>query len=324
MTTTIDIVLFEGVDELDAVGPLEVLRGAVAEGADLAVRLVTRTEPLEVTGHHGLRMAADAAYEPGADVLLVPGGGWIARAAQGAWAEAERGDWLPLLKSATEGGALIAGVCTGVMLLARAGVIGDRPATTHQGAKHELEAAGVKVVDERVVDAGGLITAGGVTSGIDLGLHLVDRLVGREAALSAAVRLEYPWSPDAALAVAGEKKAGGHTITTEPVDGVVTAVFGGQTVAQSGKALLLRETGLAPVTYFPKEDVRLDLLHPTDFHTTCPFKGEASYWGVDVGWRSAENIAWAYEDPIPEREDIKGRIAFYEGRLDAFYMIEST
>jgi uncharacterized protein (DUF427 family)/putative intracellular protease/amidase len=324
MTTTIDIVLFEGVDELDAVGPLEVLRGAAAQGADLAVRLVTRTEPLEVTGNHGLRMAADAVYEPGADVLLVPGGGWIARAERGAWAEAERGDWLPLLKSATEGGALIAGVCTGVMLLARAGVIGDRPATTHQGAKHELEAAGVKVLDERVVDAGGLITAGGVTSGIDLALHLVDRLVGREAALSAAVRLEYPWSPDAALAVAGERKGGGHTITTEPVDGVVTAVFGGQTVAQSGNALLLRETGLAPVTYFPVEDVRMDLMHRTDFHTTCPFKGEASYWGVDVGWRSAENIAWAYEEPLPEREDIKGRVAFYEGRLDAFYVLDKS
>ena len=321
MTTTIDIVLFDGVDELDAVGPLEVLRGAAAQGADLAVRLVTRTEPLEVTGNHGLRLSADAVYEPGADVLLVPGGGWIARAERGAWAEAERGDWLPLLKAAADGGAVMAGVCTGVMLLARAGVIGDRPAITHQGAKQELEAAGVKVLDERVVDAGALVTAGGVTSGIDLALHLVDRLVGREAALSQAARLEYPWSPEAAVAAA---PAARHTITTEPVTGVVTAVFGGQTVAQSRDALVLRETGLAPVTYFPKEDVRMDLLHATDFRTTCPFKGEASYWGVDVGWRSAENIAWAYEDPLPEREDIKGRIAFYEGRLDAFYVIEST
>ena len=63
MTTTIDIVLFDGVDELDAVGPLEVLRGAAAAGTDLAVRLVTRELPLEVTGHHGLRMKADAVYQ---------------------------------------------------------------------------------------------------------------------------------------------------------------------------------------------------------------------------------------------------------------------
>ena len=317
MTTTIDIVLFDGVDELDAVGPLEVLRGAAAAGADLTVRLVTRAEPLEVRGHHGLTMQADAVYEPGADVLLVPGGGWLARADQGAWAEAERGDWLPLLKAAADGGAVMAAVCTGAMLLARAGVIGDRPATTHQGAKAELEAAGVKVVEDRVVDAGGLITAGGVTSGIDLGLHLVDRYAGREAAVAEAARLEYAWTPGEPAAAAPRA----HQITTEPVSGVVTAVFGGQTVAQSRNAILLRETGLAPVTYFPVEDVNMDLLHPTDFQTTCPFKGQASYWGVDVGWRSAENIAWAYQDPLPEREDIKGRIAFYEGRLDAFYVL---
>ena len=86
MTTTIDIVLFDGVDELDAVGPLEVLRGAAAHGADLSVRLVTRTEPLGVTGNHGLRLEADAVYAPGADILLVPGGGWVARARESAGA----------------------------------------------------------------------------------------------------------------------------------------------------------------------------------------------------------------------------------------------
>jgi uncharacterized protein (DUF427 family) len=259
-------------------------------------------------------------------VLLVPGGGWIARAERGAWAEAERGDWLPLIKAAADGGAVLAGVCTGVMLLARAGVIGDAPATTHQGAKQELEAAGVKVVDERVVDADGLVTAGGVTSGIDLALHLVARYAGKEAAVAQATRLEYPWSPDDVNAAGGAAAPGAarHTITTEPVEGVVTAVFGGQTVAQSRNAIVLKETGLAAVTYFPKDDVRMDLLHPTDFKTTCPFKGEASYWGVDVGWRTAENIAWAYEEPLPERQDIKGRIAFYQGRLDAFYVLEAS
>jgi uncharacterized protein (DUF427 family)/putative intracellular protease/amidase len=324
MTTTIDIVVFDGVDELDAIGPLEVFRGAAAHGADLRVRLVTRTEPLEVTGHHGLRLSADAVYQPGADVLLVPGGGWIARADKGAWAEAERGDWLSLIKAAADGGAVLAGVCSGVMLLARAGVIGDAPATTHQGVKEDLEAAGVKVLDERVVDADGLVTAGGVTSGIDLALHLVARFAGKQAAIAQATRLEYPWSPDTANAAEVAPEAVRHTITTEPVRGVVTAVFGGQTVAQSRNAVLLKETGLAPVTYFPKEDVRLDLLHPTDFKTTCPFKGEASYWGVDVGWRSADNIAWAYEDPLPDRQDIKGLIAFYQGRLDAFYVLEAS
>ena len=195
VTTTIDIVLFDGFDELDVVGPLEVLRGAAAAGGDLAVRLVTRVEPLEVIGNHGLRLSADAVYAPGADILLVPGGGWIDRSPTGAWVEAERGDWLPLIRAAADGGALLAGVCTGVMLLARAGVIGDRPAVTHHGAKAELAAAGVTVVDRRVVDAGRLVTAGGVTSGIDLALHLVARLCGTDAAVAQATNLEYPWEP---------------------------------------------------------------------------------------------------------------------------------
>jgi uncharacterized protein (DUF427 family)/putative intracellular protease/amidase len=318
--TTIDIVLFDGVDELDAVGPLEVLRGAAASGADLSVRLVTRTEPLDVTGHHGLRLRADAVYEPGADVLLVPGGGWIARAEAGAWAEAERGDWLPLIRAASESGVLLAGVCSGVMLLARAGVIGARPATTHAAVRAELEAAGVTVADQRVVDAGGLLTAGGVTSGIDLGLRLVERLAGREAAVAQATRLEYPWSPDGTTAAHGAPA--GHTITTEPVAGVATAIWGGEKVAESRNALVLREASLPEVIYYPVEDVRMDLLFRTEHHSTCPFKGEASYWGIDVGWRRAENLAWAYEDPLPERSDLKGRIAFYEERLDAFYILE--
>jgi uncharacterized protein (DUF427 family)/putative intracellular protease/amidase len=320
MTTTIDIVLFDGVDELDVVGPLEVLREAAAQGADLEVRLVTRTLPLEVTGNHGLRMKADAVYSLGADILLVPGGGWIARAEAGAWAEAERGDWLSLIKAAADAGAVLAGVCTGVMLLARAGVIGARPAITHHAARAELEAAGVRVVDQRVVDAGGLVTAGGVTSGIDLGLHLVERLVGPEAAEAQAARLEYPWTP---VPKDGAEPAvpRGHIVTTEPVEGLVTAMWGGQVVAESRNALLLRETGLAPVTYFPMDDVRMDLMHRTDHQSTCPFKGEASYWGIDVGWRRVDNIAWAYEDPLPDRTDLKGRIAFYEGKLDAFYTV---
>ena len=319
MTTTIDIVLFDGVDELDAVGPLEVLRGAAAAGADLAVRLVTRTLPLEVTGAHGLRMQADGVYQPGADVLLVPGGGWVARAERGAWGEAQRGDWLPLIKQAADNGVLLAGVCTGVMLLARAGVIGGRPAVTHKAALGDLEAAGVRIVDQRVVDAGALVTAGGVTSGIDLALHLVERLVGPEAAEAEATRLEYPWTPSPKRAEAASAPL--HTISTEPAEGVVRAMFGGQVVAESSSALLLRETGLPAVTYFPMDDVRMDLMYRTDHQTTCPFKGEASYWGIDVGWRRVDNIAWAYEDPLPERSDLKGRIAFYEHKLDAFYTL---
>jgi uncharacterized protein (DUF427 family)/putative intracellular protease/amidase len=312
MATTIDIVIFDGFDELDVVGPLRVLRGAASSGADIAVRLVTRTEPLDVTGQHGLTIRADAVYQPGADILLVPGGGWVARAATGAWGEAERGDWLPLLKAAADDGILLAAVCTGSLLLARAGAIGARPATTHHLARADLEAAGVRFVEERVVDAGGLVTAGGVTSGIDLALHLVERLAGPEAAQQQADLLEYPWQP-----VPKTKAPAGHTITTEPVDGLVIARWGGEVIAESRDALLLRETGLPPVTYFPMDDVRMDLLQRTEHHTRCPFKGEASYWSIDVGGRRSDDIAWAYEDPLPARADLKGRLAFYADRLDS-------
>ena len=317
--TIIDIAVYEGFDELDVVGPLEVLRGAAAAGADLTVRLVVRSEPLEVRGAHGLALRADAVYSPGADVLVVPGGGWRSRAGAGAWGEAERGDWLPLLREAAASGTLMAGVCTGGMLLARAGVVGDRPATTHHSARDDLAATGARVLDQRVVDDGDLITAGGVTSGIDLGLRLVERLAGREAAEREAARIEYPWAAE--VTAPAERPAHpaptGHHITTEKIDGVVIARWAGEVIAESGDALLLREAGLAPVVYFPMEDVRMDLLAPTEHRTRCPFKGDASYWSIQVGDRRSDDIAWAYRDPLPGRSDIAGRIAFYADRLDA-------
>jgi uncharacterized protein (DUF427 family)/putative intracellular protease/amidase len=312
--TNIDIVLYEGVDELDVVGPLEVLRSAGAAGANLTVRLVCRTEPLEVRGSHGLWFRADSVYRPGADVLVVPGGGWAARSEVGAWGEAQRGDWLPLLRAAADSGTLMAGVCTGVMLLARAGVVGDRPATTHRGARDDLAAAGAQVLDQRVVDDGDLVTAGGVTSGIDLGLHLVERLAGPELAEREAIRLEYPWTSGAEKP---HPAPAGHVITTEKVDGVVSARWAGEVIAESGDALLLREASLAPVFYFPMEDVRMDVLYPTEHHTVCPFKGQASYWSIRLGDRQSDDIAWAYRDPLPGRADLQGRIAFYADRLDS-------
>ncbi|MGH8991795.1 MAG: DUF427 domain-containing protein [Acidimicrobiia bacterium] len=319
--TSIDIVLYQGVDELDVVGPLEVLRSAAAAGADLTVRLVCRTEPLEVQGSHGLRLHADAVYQPGADVLVVPGGRWSSRSDVGAWGEAERGDWLPLLAAAAKDGTLMAGVCTGVMLLARAGVVGERPATTHHSAHDDLAATGARVLDQRVVDDGDLVTAAGVTSGIDLALRLVERLAGPEAAEREAARIEYAWTrAESQTESPAHPAPAGHRITTEKIPGVVTARWAGEVIAESGDALLLRESGLAPVVYFPMEDVRMDLLAPTEHHTLCPFKGEASYWSIEVGDRRSDDIAWAYRDPLPGRSDIGGRIAFYADRLDAVEM----
>lgn len=188
----IDIILYDGFDELDAIGPYEVLRSAAGAGADFDVRLVTRdAQQREVQAGFGLRVAVDGPFDGTADVVVVPGGGWAARAPRGAWAEYQRGDLLPVLREAFERGTVMAGVCTGSMLLAHAGVIGSRPAATHHSAWNDLEATGARVVHDRVVDDGQLVTAGGVTSGIDLGLWLVERFAGRELADQAAERLEY-------------------------------------------------------------------------------------------------------------------------------------
>jgi transcriptional regulator GlxA family with amidase domain len=188
----IDIVVFDGLDELDAIGPLEVFRSAGRLGVDVQVRLATRTPTPEVRGAYGLRFRPDATWEPGAaDVVLVPGGGWASRAEVGAWGEYRRGDWLPLLAAAAPSARIMAGVCTGTMLLAHAGVIAGRRATTHHQARDDLAATGAQVVEDRVVDDGDLVTSGGVTSGIDLALWLVERELSSEVAARVAVRMEH-------------------------------------------------------------------------------------------------------------------------------------
>jgi transcriptional regulator GlxA family with amidase domain len=187
----IDIIVYDGVDELDALGPLEIFRAAQQHGADIEARLVTLTAQALVTGSHGLRFVPDAASTPGADVVVVPGGGWITRSEAGAWGEVRRGDWLPALRAAADAGALMTAVCTGAMMLAHAGLVGGRRATTHRGALAELEATGATVIVERVVDDGDLVTCGGVTSGFDLALWLVERFATAEIAEEVARDIEY-------------------------------------------------------------------------------------------------------------------------------------
>jgi transcriptional regulator GlxA family with amidase domain len=188
----IDLVVFDGLDELDALGPLEVLRSAVRAGADLDVRLVTRTEQSTVTGANGLTFAPDQAYVAGeAEVLIVAGGGWATRAELGVFGELQRGEWLPLLVEARHLVRVMAGVCTGTLLLAAAGLTAGRRAGTHHAAWDDLASYGTVVVRDRVVDDGDLVTSGGVTSGIDLALWLLEREVSVEVASTVATRMEY-------------------------------------------------------------------------------------------------------------------------------------
>lgn len=194
MTTTVEILLFDGWDELDGLGPWEVLRQAERAGAPLACQLVALDGARQVTGCNGLTVLAEAP-SPRPDWVVVPGGGWGERAEQGAWGEVRRGRLPRAVAEAHARGASIASVCTGAMILAAAGLLSGRPAVTHRSAWADLAAAGARPIDARVVDDGELVTAGGVTSGLDLGLHLVARLAGPAAAEAVAAEMELLRTP---------------------------------------------------------------------------------------------------------------------------------
>ena len=89
----------------------------------------------------------------------------------------------------------------------------------------------------------------------------------------------------------------------------------GEKLAESDRPVLLDETGLPTRYYLPREDVRTDLLRPTSTHTTCPFKGEASYWSAEVGGEVHEDLVWSYESPIPQAKEIEGLMSFYPDRV---------
>ena len=108
----------------------------------------------------------------------------------------------------------------------------------------------------------------------------------------------------------------GHTITITPSDAHVEVRLGGELLAATDKALRLEETGLPPRFYIPRSDVRMDLLEPTSFHTTCPFKGEASYWTAEVGGQRHDGVVWAYEAPISAAAEIAGFLSFYPDRTE--------
>jgi len=155
---TAEIVLFDGFDELDAIGPYEVLENGAVAGASLETRLVTLAEPDLVTASHGLRVEPDGTIgRP--DLLLVPGGGWTT--ADSGVRAAVGDESLPAaIAERATAGATVASVCTGAMVLAEAGLLEGRPATTHRVATEDLEAAAGEVVDARVVDDGDVLTAG--------------------------------------------------------------------------------------------------------------------------------------------------------------------
>ena len=107
-----------------------------------------------------------------------------------------------------------------------------------------------------------------------------------------------------------------YRVDLEPEPERVRVRLGGEVLADSTRALLVKETKHEPVLYVPREDVRLDLFEPTEHRTFCPFKGEASYWTLRLGTRVEENVVWSYEDPFEEVSGLKNYMAFYPERVE--------
>lgn len=195
----IGILLFAGVDLLDAGGPYEVFltasRLAVRDGRSAPFDVVTLTaDGGPVTAYGGLVLTPQASADAAGrlDVVIVPGAIDIDAAAAAA-------DLIPAVGALAATCAVTASVCTGAFLLQAAGLLRDRAWTTHWEDVDALaERAGASGARRGVpwVDDGSVVTAGGLTSGIAMALHLVDRFAGRAAAERTARQLDYPWTPD--------------------------------------------------------------------------------------------------------------------------------
>jgi uncharacterized protein (DUF427 family) len=108
----------------------------------------------------------------------------------------------------------------------------------------------------------------------------------------------------------------GHTISIAPTVAHVEVRLGGRLLAATDRAMKLDETGLPVRYYLPPEDVQMDLLRSTTFHTNCPFKGEASYWSLDLDGEIHDGIVWSYETPTAQATEVRGMLSFYSDRTE--------
>ncbi|MEE1943390.1 DJ-1/PfpI family protein [Streptomyces sp. TRM 70361] len=189
----VHVVVFDGADELDFIAPHEVFSLARTHSEHgVEVSYVTTGRPRLVRAAHGTGIEVGRTWAPrSADVIVVPGGDTMRRGGPGIWAEIDGGVLPRVLAAAPRRGLTIASVCTGAILLAEAGLVRGRPCTTHHRARAELEARGGVFKNARVVDDGDVVTAGGITSGLDLALWLVKREAGPDAATEVETMLEY-------------------------------------------------------------------------------------------------------------------------------------
>jgi uncharacterized protein (DUF427 family) len=108
-----------------------------------------------------------------------------------------------------------------------------------------------------------------------------------------------------------------HPIAITPSKDRVRVRFNGKVIADSKRALVLQEAAYKPALYIPREDAEMAMFERTTNSTHCPYKGDASYYTIKAGDRSAENAIWSYETPFPAMKEIEGCLAFYPNRVDS-------
>jgi transcriptional regulator GlxA family with amidase domain len=191
----IEIVVFEGFDALDVVAPWEVFARAATIDPGFDVAVVRIDGPPVVSAANGLQLhVVDELGTP--DALFVPGGSWVDGTDTGVPREIRRGTLPRIIDDLSTSVQWVASVCTGALLLGEAGILRNRNATTNPAALEELSKYGAVVRHNRVVDDGNVVTAGAVTSGIDLALWLVQRELGDAVAGNVAKALAYPMPAD--------------------------------------------------------------------------------------------------------------------------------
>ncbi|MDA4107780.1 DJ-1/PfpI family protein [Mycolicibacterium holsaticum] len=191
----IEIVVFDGFDPLDVIAPWEVFVRAAALDTSIEVALVRPDGAGPVTSAYGLQMQiTETLGTP--DGLLVPGGSWVDSADTGVRHEIQRGTLPRAIAELATSVRWVASVCTGALLLGAAGILRGRYATTNSAALEELSRYGAVVKHHRVVDDGTVVTAGGVTSGVDLALWLVQRELCAQTAGAVRTAIAYPVPQD--------------------------------------------------------------------------------------------------------------------------------
>ncbi|HET9984142.1 MAG TPA: DJ-1/PfpI family protein, partial [Longimicrobiales bacterium] len=187
------VLVFDDVEVLDFCGPFEVFSvTGRREDLDLFHAYTVAERPAAVAARGGLAVlpAYTLADAPPADVLVIPGGFGTRR-------EMNNAALVAWVRDAAARAELVLSVCTGALILARAGLLDGLQATTHHGALDLLESVAPETRvrrDRRIVDNGRIVVSAGISAGIDAALHVVAKLHGRDRALETARYMEYDWS----------------------------------------------------------------------------------------------------------------------------------